>query len=447
MSFSPYKNYNASGFEWLGEIPSHWDVRRLKRILSEPLTYGANEASDDDTPHNPRYVRITDIGKNGELREDTFRSLPATIAEPYLLHDGDILLARSGATVGKSFIYRTSWGVCCYAGYLIRARVEKDAMLADYLYACCQSTFYWQYIASEQIQATIQNVSAERYGEFVLPCPPTQEQYAICAFLDREAAKIDALVEEQQRLIELLKEKRQAVISHAVTKGLDPNAAIKDSGVEWLGEVPEHWSINKLIRLTTTIGDGLHGTPQYVDQSEYHFINGNNLVDGVISIDDSTRCIDQEVARTQAVPLNDQTILMSINGTIGNLALYMGETVMLGKSAAYLNCTDEIDRSFLYYFLQSTAAKTHFRLELTGTTISNLSLATLRNAPIALPPLDEQRAIAGWIQDASLQLNAMIGEAEKSISLLKERRSALISAAVTGKVDVRAHLLAEAEAA
>jgi type I restriction enzyme S subunit len=141
--------------------------------------YGANEAADDATLENPRFVRITDIMENGGLRDDTFRSLPRNVAEPYLLRDGDILLARSGATVGKSFIYKNHWGVCCFAGYLIRVRVKQERALPDFIWNAFQASFYWQYVMAAQIQATIQNFSAEKYAEFRLCIPPLSEQHGI----------------------------------------------------------------------------------------------------------------------------------------------------------------------------------------------------------------------------------------------------------------------------
>lgn len=217
-----------SGVEWLGEVPAHWEVEPLKRFLREPLMYGANQASDDDTPGNPRFVRITDVADDGSLRDDTFRSLPPAVAEPYLLVDGDILLARSGATVGKSFKYRDSWGICCFAGYLIRARFDMQRLTADFADYLCASKLYWACVQAEQIQATIPNVSAERYGAMLLPCPPTDEQARICNYLNGVTAKIDTLTTEAHGAIALLKERRTALISAAVTGKIDVRGLVPE---------------------------------------------------------------------------------------------------------------------------------------------------------------------------------------------------------------------------
>lgn len=210
-----------SGSTGLGYIPSDWTISRLKMLLVEPLTYGANAAADDATVGHPRYVRITDIDQNGSLRKDTFRSLPPEVAAPYLLKEGDLLFARSGATVGKTFMYEDSWGICCYAGYLIRARFDQTKVIPSYMNYFAATAPYWYHIASAQIQATIQNVSAERYGELVVPVPPLHVQRAIVENLNISCAKIDALTSKSTKVIEILRECRSALITDAVTGKID----------------------------------------------------------------------------------------------------------------------------------------------------------------------------------------------------------------------------------
>jgi type I restriction enzyme, S subunit len=210
-----------SGVEWLGEIPGKWEVRRLKFLLAAPLKYGANEAAELDDPNLPRYVRITDIDEHDGLRDETFKSLPADVAEEYLLQEGDLLFARSGATAGKTFLYRDEWGTCAYAGYLIRARLDTSLTWPDFVRYFTGSTSYWQWLSAAFIQATIQNVSAEKYASLIIPQPSVYEQRAIAAVLDRETARIDALVAKVRDAIEHLKELRTALISAAVTGKID----------------------------------------------------------------------------------------------------------------------------------------------------------------------------------------------------------------------------------
>lgn len=210
-----------SGVEWLGKIPAHWEVRRLKFILGTPLKYGANEVAELDDPDLPRYVRITDIDESDGLRKDTFKSLPADVAEEYLLREGDLLFARSGATAGKTFLYRRSWGLCAYAGYLIRARLNTNRACPEFVRYFTASSSYWQWLSGAFIQSTIQNVSAQRYASLILPQPSYREQCEIAAFLDRETARIDALIAKVRDAIERLEELRTALISAAVTGKID----------------------------------------------------------------------------------------------------------------------------------------------------------------------------------------------------------------------------------
>ena len=209
-----------SGAAWLGEIPSHWKAKRFKFVISEPLKYGANEAAELTDTDLPRYIRITDVNDDGTLREETFRSLPQEVAENYLLSDGDILLARSGATVGKSFIYKPSWGAAAYAGYLIRARMSGQ-MEADFAYLFLQSSCYWQWLNSVFIQATIQNVSAEKYANLILPVPPIDEQLSIVTYLLSQLRRIDAQRAKASLAVDRLIEYRSAIITNAVTGKID----------------------------------------------------------------------------------------------------------------------------------------------------------------------------------------------------------------------------------
>jgi len=210
-----------SGAEWLGEIPAQWEVKRLKFLLSEALQYGANESAEFDVPEWPRYIRITDLDDEGRLREETFKSLPEEVAEPYLLEDGDLLLARSGATVGKSFLYKKAWGKAAYAGYLIRARFKKILMNPEFAAYFFRSGNYWDWLNSIFIQATIQNVSAEKYANLVLSLPPEPEQRKIVDWLDYQCMRMNALVEKTREGLVKLTEYRSALISAAVTGKID----------------------------------------------------------------------------------------------------------------------------------------------------------------------------------------------------------------------------------
>ena len=287
------------------------------------------------------------------------------------------------------------------------------------------------------IVADLWSTNYSEMKNIILPIPTDTEQRTIAAFLDYETSQIDRLIAQQQRLIELLKEKRQAVISHAVTKGLNPSAPMKDSGVEWLGQVPKHWDTPKLFYVTSRVGDGLHSTPIYQDGTGYYFVNGNNLDNGYVAIGSTAKEIPFEEYQSHYIHLDETSVLLSINGTIGNVALYRQEPIILGKSAAYVNCKAILSPYYLRWYLTTNQAKLYYDLEVTGTTIYNLSLGSIRKMKVLVPPMEEQNFIARSCEASYLKYEELISASFKKMNLLQERRTALISAAVTGKIDLR----------
>ncbi|MFG2900226.1 restriction endonuclease subunit S [Streptomyces zaomyceticus] len=198
---------------------------RLKRMLTAPMSYGANESTEHNRRDWPRYVRTTDIANDGTLRDETFASLPPDVAQNYMLRDGDLLFVRSGATVGKSFVYESQYGPAAHAGYLIRARVNSDLTLPRLIWYFCQTATYWQQVGEGAIQATIQNVNAEKYGNLLVPLVDRDRQDSTLAILDSQLAKSRILKNRAEQLLELLAERRQALITAAVTGQFDVSTA------------------------------------------------------------------------------------------------------------------------------------------------------------------------------------------------------------------------------
>lgn len=214
---NPRANVKPSGQAWLGEIPEHWSAPCLKRLLSEPLTYGLNEAAELEDRSLPRYLRITDFDDDGTLREDTFRSLPQEVACTALLQPNDVLFARSGATVGKTFMFRNYDGEACFAGYLIRARTLAWKLNPLFLYHFTKTTPYETWKNLIFTQATIQNISAAKYNYVAVPLPPLAEQEEICEFIEQKNAEFRALVVQLERQIETLVAYRNSLIHECVT--------------------------------------------------------------------------------------------------------------------------------------------------------------------------------------------------------------------------------------
>ena len=217
----PSVRLKPSGVEWMGEVPEHWDVRRLRYLIQDKLKYGANAPAEFDEPDWPRYLRITDFTEEGRLREDNIRALPPEVADDYLVEPGDILLARSGATVGKAFLVPSNTRRMCHAGYLIRARAEQSVIDPRFLFTFTQSHIFDRWRRANLIISTIENISAEKYADLPVPTPTISEQREILEHLDGETYRIDKASQETQRIINLLQEYRTRLIADVVTGQLD----------------------------------------------------------------------------------------------------------------------------------------------------------------------------------------------------------------------------------
>lgn len=217
QGIDPNVELKDSGVDYLGSVPLHWRVIKMKRLLSEPLSYGLNESGTDETPDNPRYIRITDFGKDGRLRGETFRSLPPEVAANAPLKEGDILLARSGATVGKSFLFTNYAGQACYAGYLVKARAATHLIHPQFLYLYTKSISYQSWKNLIFTQATIQNISATKYASLEIPVPNISEQLDILCFLDDELKQIDSIESLIENQITTLTNYRKSLIHECVT--------------------------------------------------------------------------------------------------------------------------------------------------------------------------------------------------------------------------------------
>ena len=276
--------------------------------------------------------------------------------------------------------------------------------------------------------------------ELLWAVPPDSERERIATFLDRETAKIDALIAEQEKLLALLAEKRQATISHAVTRGLNLNAPMKDSGIPWLGEMPAHWDVRRLKNLSVFTTSGPRGWSEHISENGSLFIQSGDLDDDlVVDFANAKRVTvgeDAEAARTR---LMDGDLVICITGAkTGNVAVcgVVPEPAFVNQHLCLLRPSEEVNSRFLGLALKSGTGKTQLDLSQYGLK-QGLSLENVRELLIALPPLSEQEVLVAHIDAELERLVALRNEVERAIELLKERRSALISAAVTGKIDVR----------
>jgi type I restriction enzyme, S subunit len=364
------------------------------------------------------------------------------VAAPYLLCEGDILFARSGATVGKTFRYDPSWGAAAHAGYLIRARVHLQRADSRFVVYFTQSGMYWGWLRSSFIQSTIQNVSAERYASLFLPLPSLGEQHAIVAFLDRETARVDALIAKKERLIELLQEKRAALITRTVTRGLDPTVPTKDSGVEWLGQIPAHWETHELRRLTrrgTTITYGIvQAGPDIEDGVPY--IRASDMAGESLPKTGYQKTSPQIDAAYRRSKVSAGDLVIAIRATVGKALLvpdYL-DGANLTQGTAKVSPGEGLLTRYLLAALQSLSVQQRFEALSKGATFREITLHMLRRVAIPVPPLVEQEEIVHLLDTNVARMDALVAKVREAIERLKELRTALISAAVTGKIDVRA---------
>ncbi len=428
--YQAYLEYKDSSYRWLGKMPWRWRLLDGKRVFSNRREVA--RTNDEQLAASQKYGVVPQTLMMDLYESKVMLALKGTSSFRHV-EKGDFVISLRSFEGGIEY---SDYVGCVSPAYTV---LKPDGrILAD---------FYRYFFKSKPYITALQSttdslrdgksITYQQFGSIPLVLPSLQEQHQIANFLDHETAKIDTLIEKQQQLIALLGEKRQAVISHAVTKGLNPDAPMKDSGVEWLGEVPEHWELPKLYHITNRIGDGLHSTPDYKDSTGYYFVNGNNLINGEIVIGDTAKEVPESEYRKQFIYLDHHSVLMSINGTIGNVAIYNGEQIILGKSAAYINCKSNLLTVYLYNYLSSNHANRYYELERTGTTIFNLSLNSIRQMNVCVPPITEQKSISDYCRKNYAKYGLLIQKAESMINLLQERRKALISAAVTGKIDVR----------
>ena len=435
----PYPAYKPSSVEWLGDVPKHWDVRRLKTLCSRFGLYGANVAANHYHETGVRFLRTTDITDNGRLRTSGV-FVPEALVSDYLLSDGDILISRSG-TIGRSLLYQSkSHGRCAYAGYLVRF-VPNSEILPKYVFLFTKTQAFEGFLRVMAISSTIENVNADKYANAHLPLPPLDEQAAIVLYLDYVDRRVRRYVSAKERLIGLLEEEKQAVINRAVTRGLDSSVPLKPSGVEWLGDVPAHWERCRLRNVVSEVTTGSRGWSSYASDAGPLFIRIGNLNRGSLQLrfDDMVRLNLPKTSEAIRTRIRPGDLLISVTAYIGSVGIAPEEFEESYVSQHVARCRPRPGSSsqWLGYVLLSTVGQTHGQISLYGGTKDGLSLDDVKNYEILLPPLAEQTAIVEYIDKATADIDASIARARRQIELLQEYRTRLVADVVTGKLDVR----------
>lgn len=317
----------------------------------------------------------------------------------------------------------------------------KPTLLLGYYQYLFKSSVYIQ--ALQSTANFIRDGQDMSYQDFILidlPLPPNEEQQVIAAFLDYETTRIDRLIAQQQRLIELLKEKRQAVISHAVTKGLNPDAPMKDSGIEWLGDVPAHWNRTKLKHITHQIVDAEHKTAPYFDDGEYLVCRTTNVRDGKLRLDGGKYTNSETYEEwTERGKPEAGDILFTREAPAGEACVYDGEIPLcLGQRMVLFKLDQSrFSPEFVLHSIYSGLADDFVKQLSQGSTVVHFNMADIQNIPLFEPSLDEQELLVEHLSKELAMYDNLTSSAFKAIAFMQERRTALISAAVTGKIDLR----------
>ena len=444
MSFPRYPEYKDSGVEWLGEVPIHWEVSPFKWLLDR--NDGGVWGDDPDGTDDTLVLRSTEQTVDGRWRLESAatRKLSTTEREAALLESGDLVVTKSSGSslhIGKTTLVTDEIAQlgCCYSNFMQRLRMKPSFSPSLAWYILNNDIARLQFDLLSNSTTGLANLNGTMIGQIMLVIPPGEEQTAIATFLEHETAKIDALVAEQEKLIALLQEKRQAVISHAVTKGLDPNVPMKDSGVEWLGEVPAHWGVGGLTRFIGPVVDYRGRTPTKVDEGIF-LVTARNIRDGRIDYEASEEFVDPDSAASllaRGKPEIDD-LLFTMEAPLGQVALIDRTDIALAQRVVKFRGVPTLMRnSYLLYWLMSTGCQSRLETLATGSTALGIKASKLGMIECLAPPLDEQDCIVALIKHETTKLDALITEAHTAITLLQERRTALISAAVTGQIDVR----------
>lgn len=414
-----------SGVQWIGKIPVNWELSKIGSVYEERTT----KVSDKD------YAALS-VTKQGIVPQ---------LENAAKTDNGDNrkLIKRNDFVINSRSDRRGSCGISEYDGScsLINTVLKPRRNMCNAYYSF---VFRSELFADEFYRwgnGIVDDLWSTKWSSMkniYIPFPTLETQHCIADYLDSKCSKIDAIIEREQSVIEKLKEYKLSVITEAVTKGLNSDVEMKDSGYEFIGDIPVDWQMTKFKYLSLQIGDGIHTTPTYDESGSIYFINGNNIGAANLVFKDGTNTISEEEYSKYKLPLlTEDTIFITLNGaTYGKTSFYNGEKVLLGKSAGYITFMPSQNKEYIRYYLQSNAAKLIMDLSLLGSTIANVSLRTLNNFVIPYPTLKEQNAIVDYLNTRCSFLDKNIVKKQSVIDKLTEYKKSLIYEVVTGKKEV-----------
>lgn len=432
--FKPYPAYKDSGVEWLGEIPAHWEVApvyaRYEVALGKML-----DAKRVTGKSLGLYLRNVDV----QWDNVNIEGLPEMDFAPserdrYLLRPGDLLVCEGGE-VGRTAIWRGELQECFYQKAIHRVRPRSFGEVPRFFYYVMSMLAHGGVLVAGGNSNTIDHLTAVQLRHYRLGLAPPAEQRAIAAFLDRETARIDALVAKKERLIELLQEKRTALITRAVTKGLDPKAPMKDSGVEWLGEIPAHWEVKKW-RYCCHVTEG-QVPPDDRRYRDRIMIAPNHIESGTGRILYTETADDQGAISGKYLVSPGDIIYSKIRPALNKVCIATGDWLCSADMYPVAITDMHLHARFLLYFILSESFVRLMVDESMRVAMPKVNREKLASCPLVIPSRVEQEAIVALLDMETARIDALVAKIREAIDCLRELRTALISAAVTGKIDVR----------
>ena len=427
-----YDSYKDSGIEWIGKIPSHWDCVRLK-FYCAPLKSGGTPKSDDQRFYSSEgtpWVAISDMSSTTFIYDTEKHLTKEGIEDKRLvIYPVGTLLYSIYATLGKV----SELKVPACINQAILAISPKSEYNRVYFRYCLQTQE--QFVFSLSNGNTQNNLNADKVANFNLVLPPLSEQQNIATYLEEKCGEIDKAIATQEKRVELLKELRQNIITQAVTRGIHPDAPLKDSGVEWIGEVPEHWEVMKTSLIYSNIGSGTtpstSNTAYYTEGEDgFFWLQTGDLNDG--EINNTSKKITEiaiKECNLKFYPVNSVVIAM-YGATIGKVGLLKIKTAT-NQACCVLPHSNKMIPNFSFYLYLS--AKTPMLLEAMGGGQPNISQDIIKKLRIPVPPLSEQQEIVSYIESQTARLDKSIEKAEHQIELLQELKQSVITEVVTGK--------------
>ena len=440
--FRRYPEYKESGVDWLREVPAHWQMKRLKTVAAVQLSNVDKHSEEGQVP--VKLCNYVDVYYNDSITaEFDFMNATATPAQVrrFRLRVGDVMITKdseSWTDIAVPAVVADDLPdvLCGYHLAHIRPAAGLDGRFLARQFAAIGARDQFR-VAANGITRFGLGGDAIRGSLFAIP--PVDEQRAIADFLDRETAKIDVLVARKERLIELLQEKRAALITRAVTRGLDPNVPMKDSGVEWLGEIPAHWEVKKLKHLTpgTTVGIVVTPSKYYVDEG-IPCLRSLNVSRGAIDMENLVFISEQanELHWKSKIFAGDVVVVRT--GQAGTAAVVPKE--LNGANCIDLlivRCSEQILSQFVYYYLNSRNVISQASELSVGAIQAHYNTSTLTRLVVPVIPMEEQGRIVAHLDAITREIDRLLAKIRQAIHYLNEFRTGLISAAVTGKIDVQ----------